>query len=270
MATKQKIIQDRMEKYNIKQAQIKPGETLQQAYKRLAKQADQRLVRLEAASREKGYEGILTYAYALAADDARRTGATDPKHPRFNTKPPESTKALQAKINDMIRFLNSPTSTKSGVTKMYKKRTETLNKKFGTNFTWQEAGRFFEKHGSKFNKKKGSSAMILKTIARIQKSAEAIEDFLNLDRDQNVDVSPEAVQDAVVDKLLKNGIKIDASVLFGDEAPGSEYTLLKEDNSAPKAPKSQKSRKSVKSKKAPKSRKSKRKSVKKKAKKDKK
>lgn len=204
-----------MADYGIKPAGIKQGETLMQAYRRLAKQADQRLVRLEAASREKGYEGILTYSYGLAAHDAAAYGS-DLSRPRFNIAPPPTEKQLQAKVNDIIRFLNSPTSTKSGVTAMYKKRTETLNKKYGTNFTWQEAGRFFEEKKDSFNKDWNSS-LILKSIGKMQKSAEKIRSEMAASADAHKVVSDAKINDAIYEKLKSNGI--DAASLFGEIAP---------------------------------------------------
>ena len=54
---------------------------------------------------------------------------------RFNTKPPESHAALQRKINDIKNFLNMKTSKVSGLKEINKKRVDTINQKYGTDFT---------------------------------------------------------------------------------------------------------------------------------------
>ena len=126
-----------------------PGESLDHYYRRLAKQADQRLVRLEAASHEEGYRHITNWAYATAKRDIEHwTGINydepgAPK-PRFNTAPPANKTQLEAKIRDIRDFLEKPTSTKSGVTKFYKKRAESINRNQGTSFNWQQLADLFE------------------------------------------------------------------------------------------------------------------------------
>lgn len=201
----------------MKIAAIRPGEDLEKAYKRLSKQADQRLVRLEAASHEKGYEGILTYSYGLAMKNIATysgEGAT-----RFNTAAPKDRRTLQAKVNDIIQFLNSPTSTKSGVTAIYKKRTDELNKKYGTNFTWQEAGRFFESKKDDFNKN-WDSGLVLKSIGKMQKEASRIKKDLEAHADRHKTVSEKDINDEIYKRLKKNGIT--AASLLDKDAFGSD------------------------------------------------
>lgn len=118
-------------------------EDLIKEYRRLAKQADQRLVRIEAASHEEHYRGLKTFSYKKAIRDIESWSGQGAR--RFNTRPPENIQSLQAKISDIKSFLESPTSSKSAITKMYKQKTETLNKNYGTNFTWQEMATYFEK-----------------------------------------------------------------------------------------------------------------------------
>lgn len=237
---KKKSQAQRMSEYNITPAGIKPGETLEHAYRRLAKQADQRLVRLEAASREKGYEGIKTYAYGLAMKNIKSYSGEDAT--RFNTKPPVDQKQLQAKVNDMIQFLNSPTSTKSGVTAMYKKRTETLNRKYGTNFTWQEAGRFFEDKKDSFNKDWNSS-LILKSIGKLQKNADTIKNELQESADRHKVVSDEDINNAIYEKLSKNGIN--AGTLLDDVETPKKSTATKRTKKSSHSRRSAKRKKST-------------------------
>lgn len=129
-------------------------------YRRVAKMADQRLVRLEALEGQKNFKKVTKYAYKKATIDAMMWGA-NPEKPRFNIKPPVNTNArgnledmlnrtsTRAKINDILNFLEKPTSTKAGIIGIYQKRADSLNKntaviEAGLHFTWQDVGDFFE------------------------------------------------------------------------------------------------------------------------------
>lgn len=116
---------------------IRPGETDLQYYRRLAKTADQRLVRLEALRHEEGFESVDKFAYARAMRDIEVYGGGK----RFNTAPPENRSSMNAKIKDMLRFLQSPTSTKSGIIETYQKRADKLNERYGAeglHVTWKD------------------------------------------------------------------------------------------------------------------------------------
>lgn len=156
----------------------KKYDELLKEYKKLAKRADQRLVRLEKASREKGYESILKYGYANAKADAERWGSKG-KLPRFNIAPPKNTNMLKAKIKDIERFLEYQTSTKSGIKQTYQKRVNKLNKEYGMNFTWQEFADFFE---SSLYEKMDSlyyADQIFESIGRIQANKDKVLEALN-------------------------------------------------------------------------------------------
>ena len=128
--------------YNIEQ---KENESDLQYYKRLAKAADQRLVRLEqlAASGEDRFKNVEKYAYQSAIRDIQSYPGAE-NFTRFNTKPPAARQLFREKIADMRRFLSAPTSTKSGIINVYQKRVNTLNKKYGTSFTWQQFADFMD------------------------------------------------------------------------------------------------------------------------------
>ena len=121
----------------------KPGETDKAYYKRLAKTADQRLVRLERLSNEKGFKAVKTWAYATAMKDISRYTETGT---RFNIK--IDADKIQDAIIDVKRFLEKPTSQKSTIVKFYKKRAETLNRTQKTNLTWEQLADFFETKGN--------------------------------------------------------------------------------------------------------------------------
>lgn len=149
-------------------------------YRRLSKRADQRLVRLEklAESGDTNYQGVLSYSYKKAAQDAKKWGSTG-ERPRFNVKPPETAGEIKAKIKDIEAFLESPTSTKKGITDVYKKRAETFNKRFGKKgdrpVTWQELANYYKSDQAKaLDKRYGS-----KTIARAVRIASNAKSKLN-------------------------------------------------------------------------------------------
>ncbi len=155
-------------------------------YRKLAKRADQRLVRLEKLSGQKNFKKVKQWAYKNAVTDALLWGA-NPDKPRFNIAPPTdkngkpSPSMLQAKIRDIQNFMEKPTSTKAGIIKIYQKKADTLNKKYekyGLNLSWSDIGDFFE---SKLYKKLAgsyTSGTRIKAIATIKvNEAEVLQDF---------------------------------------------------------------------------------------------
>lgn len=149
-------------------------------YRKLAKRADQRLVRLEKLSGQKKFKQVKQWAYKNAVTDALVWGASVDK-PRFNIKPPKSTISLKAKIQDIKNFLEKPTSTKAGIIQIYQKKADTLNEKYkdyDLHLTWSDIGDFFE---SKLYKKLAGSygsGTRIKAIATIkQNEAEVLKNF---------------------------------------------------------------------------------------------
>ena len=200
-------------------------DSLLSEYRRLAKRADQRLLRIERLAENENYKAIKQYAYKKAAKDITHwSGATD--KPRFNTAPPKGKNAqasymmLQAKVNDIKSFLEAPTSTKSGVTKVYNKRAEAYNKQFGTSYTWQGIKQvtdsaLFEKLESKMDR-----YIVLKVLGVIDENREEVEKRLAGKKENGQTIHIE-VDDEVVGyevekvltyykkdlrKLLKSGI----------------------------------------------------------------
>ena len=160
-------------------------ESLLKQYRTLAKRADQRLVRLEAARYKKGYENVLKYAYAKAQKDIRKW--TDAKRLqkktplRFNTAPPKTKtggidiRSLKEKIRTIERFLSSDTSTikptkeSKGIEQLYDDRTKSINEKYGTNFTWETLAKYYEDGTAEKLSSKYGSKTALRIIAQIQK-----------------------------------------------------------------------------------------------------
>lgn len=142
-------------------------------YRQLAKRADQRLVRLERrANSGQEWKAVTKYAYANAMNEIRRFSGAEAK--RFNVKPPNNTQMLEAKINAMKRFLESPTSTTVGIKRTYQKRVDTINREYGTDFTWQELKEFFDSAlSSKLDMKMDSKTKLI-VIGEIQKNEKEI------------------------------------------------------------------------------------------------
>ena len=158
-----------VDSYNLEQ---KPDETLVQYYRRLAKTADQRMVRLEKAAQEPYFKVATEWAYAKATRDILKwisPGDNKSTKLRFNTKPPEG-EDLIAKINDIKSFLSSPTSSKQGIINVYKKRADTVNKKYGTNFTWKQLAKYYDSGQAELWDAKFGSKTALMTIASLQKN----------------------------------------------------------------------------------------------------
>lgn len=172
-------------------------------YKRLAKRADQRLVSLEKLSHEKGYENVLKYAYANAIYDIRSLSHNyDAK--RFNIKLATTSQGaidqrnLNARINAVRRFLESPTSTKSGITTSYKQRADTINDRYGTNFTWQEMQAYFERRKTELSDSAYGSKTELRAYGAIMRH--------NMDEIRSQIAKGESVR--IADDMIVNEIAI--------------------------------------------------------------
>ena len=107
----------------------KGRDELLKIYRKLAKRADQRLLRLERYGEKR--KSVLDWAYKKAAYEASLYAGEKREKPRFNIKPPKDDKSLMRKIAAMQNFLyDMPTSTIKGIKEIDKKRLETLNEKF--------------------------------------------------------------------------------------------------------------------------------------------
>ena len=184
----------------------KKGESTEHYYRRLAKQADQRLVRLEKLTEKEGYSNVNKYAYARAMKDIKQWSGE--KATRFNMKPPKNTNSLRAKIADIRTFLEAPTATKAGIESVYKSKADVLNEKYGTNFDWTDLANYFdEAKNSKSDSKYGSDTM-LKAVAEIQKQSETIAKQIKQHKKKHITVDSPRLQDAIDDILADKGLKV--------------------------------------------------------------
>ena len=136
---------------------------------------------LEKLSQEPGFQNVTKYAYAKAKRDIEAWTPPEGKDklPRWQRNAPADTRTLKAKIKDIESFIKAPTSTKRGILDVYKKRVDTINKRYGTSFTWQDLAEYFDT-GLKDKTDKYGSKTILMAIGRIQKSKEQVlKDFMN-------------------------------------------------------------------------------------------
>lgn len=154
--------------YNVEQ---RAGESAEKYYRRLAKAADQRLVRLERLAENPLYQNVKKFAYEEALEDIHKWNGVTAS--RFNTVPPEGDR-LYEKIEDIKSFLTKQTSNVGGINLMYKRMANTFNAKYGTNFTYQQIMKYFDsQQNEKWNKLFGSKTA-LTVIGEIQKSAKKI------------------------------------------------------------------------------------------------
>ena len=212
--------QSTQEKYfsqkQIESIQRKTGESTIDYYTRLAKQADQRLVRLEKLTTESGYENVTKWAYSQAQHDIKALFGDD--RTRFNVKPRQlksgqfSEKHMQAAISSMKQFLLSPTSTKSGINKVYGERAKTINERYATDFNWKEIAQFFENEMDSLLDLQYGSKTKMKAIGTIQRhqweSGDDITDYVEYAKSHNMKVPDDEVVDMAKKLLDKHGDKI--------------------------------------------------------------
>ena len=144
---------------------------------KINKTADRRLRNLEVYRHDAGYKDIDKYAYAKAMRNIKAIGGNK----RFSIKADESIskQEIQKRINYTLEFLNSPSSTKTGISKIYKKRAATLNAKYGTNYTWQQLTQLFESGVFDALIEKFASESTFRSIGKFQKNKEATIQMLN-------------------------------------------------------------------------------------------
>lgn len=154
-------------------------EEIEKEYNRLAKKADARLRALESYQWDKNFKTSTKWAYAKAMRDIKSWGGKR----RFQTSPKGlSDTELHMKIKDIEAFLEAPTSTKTGIIKVYKKRVETLNKKLNTNYTWQEFANFIQSDTYKKIDSLFGSNTILSVVSKTKKLNTKIIDEIEKDK----------------------------------------------------------------------------------------
>lgn len=136
-------------------------------YHKIAKAADRRLRNLEKASMQQDFRDAKRWAYASAMKDIEARFGDGIN--RFDRKLPDQIKktSIISAINDVKKFMEAPSSTKTGIIETYRKRAESLNAKYpGLNATWQQLAKLFENNTFDNMLSKMTSAQIFKQIAK--------------------------------------------------------------------------------------------------------
>lgn len=226
-------------------------EELQKLYVKLAKRADQRLVRLQALQHEQGFKNVTKYAYKTAQTNIKNMGADTSKGLLlFNKKQFYSDDLtmtqLHSNLNKVIQFLDSPTSTRQGIEKIYKKRAEQF-------FEWE--GNNLSK--SELNKIKRQDPDRYKAIIDTKPTWQMMYDYFSSGNAQKIDnamgyknyfqavriiagskgkVDPKTIKDPVLrddiniiqnDKSLDNMTRKMIKELTNDDGKGSSATEAK-------------------------------------------
>ena len=190
-------------------------------YRTLAKTADQRLVRLEKYAEEPNMGDALKWSYARAMKDIEHWSGEQAS--RFNTTPPKTRQSLLAKITDIQTFLSKPSSTKSGIKNIYIKRANTINNNYGTDFTWQNIGDFYESEFyKKLEDKFNASKTVVEAIGTIRDNPKIIKDAIAaMEEEKN-----KADKDKKVLKLNDSDVVNDVIKQIIDNYPDEVKVLL--------------------------------------------
>lgn len=181
-------------------------DALVKEYRKLAKRADQRLVRLEGYSKQKGMGNALKWAYKNAQRNIRHWSGEKAK--RFNTKPPSRIDQLRAKIRDIEKFLASKASTKKGIKSVYKQRLKTYKDKYGLSFKEKDLDEFFnsEEFLRAAAEKDGyTSSTYMRAIGEIQDNEKNIKDAIKKGNEINLNIDDAVVKETIDHLIGKYG-----------------------------------------------------------------
>ena len=188
-------------------------EDLKSIYKTLAKSADTRMRRLEQASQEEYYRGAEEYSYRVAM---RNIDQWTPGGSRWDTAAPQSKSALIRKIEDIKTFLRSETSTKRGLTNIAKRRVDTINKKYGTDFTWKEWANFANSAlNKKMDSEMGSSTKMM-VLGKILRNKDQIVKAVREANEKNIVVDGSMTDRIMKQTIEKHGPEV-AEILLGSK-----------------------------------------------------
>lgn len=192
------------------------GESELSYYKRLASRADKRLQALEKLSMQDatGFKDILKYSYATAMYEIRKMRGQD--RSRFGQSIPRTKSGeinrmeLHRRTEAVKRFLESPTSTKTGTMKVYKHRADQLNKSLGLTgseaLTWQDIANYYE---SKFAEKKDSeygSKTKFRALGAVRRIAKNTELVNQIKSGESIKIAKDDVINEVALNMIRNGL----------------------------------------------------------------
>lgn len=196
-------------KYKVFDTSRKAGETDEKYFKRLAKVADQRLVRLEGYKHDKGFRNVEKWAYANAMNDLKTIFGQTGKMRRFNKQLPTNKDGsinktkYDARINALKRFLESETSTKQGIINVYKRKADSLNSLYGTEFTWEDLATYFNQGIRDKAEQYGASKTVLRAIGKIQKMDKEVIASIKANKGKDLRIDKDEIVDETIKKLLQ-------------------------------------------------------------------
>ena len=166
-------------------------------YMKLAHRADQRLLRLERLQNEAYYSGVTDYAYKSAMRNITDLGG--PSNRFRSIKITSEDELMKAKAS-VTQFLGAPSSTKKGITSVYKKRAASLNATMRQqdsewqDMTWQELADAWDYIESAKGAKRGYNS--------------TLKGFNKISRKMTPDVAKELKQGAsVVKRIADNKVE---------------------------------------------------------------
>ena len=203
------------------------GETPLQHYRRIAKVADQRLVRLEKLSGEKGFKNVLKWSYRYAQREINYYQGVNRKIPtthrqvlymekarkspgRFNTKPPVNSEGkidmnkLEGKIARIQEFLDRPTSSKGAIREVYEKRAKTINERYDLDMQWSELADFFESEAYKRYSNKSNGIYDSATILTFKRSLEKVSDDVKDAIEETIADNENASEEELIKAIKEN------------------------------------------------------------------
>ena len=176
---------------------------LMQQYKKLAKQANMRLLRLE--KRAGSNPALLDWAYAHAQEDIRKWRGSGKHRYPSTVKQDAPISQLQARIADVEKFLEMETSTISGVKRVNEKRVDTINNKYGTDFTSSDFQQFARSGMLDKLKAQYGSKTMWKAIGQIRKNMDTLVKQMKQHKAREIIVDEDdPILQATVDEILSS------------------------------------------------------------------
>ena len=176
---------------------------LTEQYKKLAKQANMRLLRLE--KRAGSNPALLDWAYAHAQEDIRKWRGSGKHRYPSTVKQDAPISQLQARIADVEKFLEMETSTISGVKRINDKRVDTINNKYGTDFTSSDFQQFARSGQLDKLKAQYGSKTMWKAIGQIRKNMDTLVKQMKQHKAREIIVDEDdPILQATVDEILSS------------------------------------------------------------------
>lgn len=182
---------------------------LRQEYVKLAKRADQRMVRIEQLAQDPMYKGVKYYAYRWAQKNLKVWSGEKDTLLRFNADIPNNKKSLKKKIRIAKQFLDMPTSTKTGIKETFKKKAEDFNELHGTDFTWEQLSTYFHSGLSANADAAFGSSTALELIAEMQRRRDEVIEAIKESNEQTLILTDrKTIAEEVSNFLEKHGTKL--------------------------------------------------------------